>query len=84
MGDKIAETIGYYATLNDVTMGITRPEAVDRFMQVTGLNAADATRLLWDTYQPHTLWYPFAAIGFASAVGILLYSIWVRKTEAGI
>jgi hypothetical protein len=36
--------------------------------------------MLWNIYDPYKLWYQFALIGLASAVGMLLYSRWVRKS----
>jgi POT family proton-dependent oligopeptide transporter len=83
-GPKAAAAINYIAHSNGVVQGIARPDAMNRLQDALGVNATEATNLLWNTYQPHTLWYPFAAIGFASALGIFLYSIWVRKKEAGI
>lgn len=84
LGPKVAETIKYIAQSSGVVQGIARPDAMNRLQEALGVNATEATNLLWNTYQPHTLWYPFAAIGFASALGIFIYSIWVRKKEAGI
>jgi len=84
VSDQVAATMQSFAQNNGIIEGITRPEAMLRLREVLEVNAAEATRLLWNTYTPHTLWFPFAAIGFASAVGIFFYSIWVRKTEQGI
>jgi hypothetical protein len=53
------------------------------FLQsVTGMNAVDATNLLWTAYQPYTLWYQFAAVGIVSAIGIAVYSHFARRWEA--
>ena len=38
--------------------------------------------LLWAAYKPYELWYPFAAVGFASAVLMLVYAWWVKKYES--
>ena len=46
------------------------------------LDARQATELLWHTYHPYELWYPFAAIGIASAVGMWFYARWARQYEA--
>jgi hypothetical protein len=45
------------------------------------LDAVKATELLWTTYQPYKLWIPFVAVGLASAVGIWLYSRWIRGDQ---
>jgi len=80
-GDKANLAIDYLANNFDIT-GISRPEAMIKLMEVTGKTAQEATTMLWETYDPYTLWYQFAAVGLASAVGIFFYSIWVKKREA--
>jgi hypothetical protein len=66
----------------NITEAIPRTEAFQRLCTAVNMNASDATTLLWNTYKPYQLWYQFAAIGFAAAIGIFLYSRWVRKYEA--
>ena len=39
----------------------------------TGLNAVDATNLLWNYYQPYKVWLPFLLIGIISVAGLILY-----------
>ncbi len=53
-----------------------------KLMEVTGSSAQGVTNLLWTTYNPSTLWIPFASVGLASAVGMLFYAKWVKKFEA--
>ena len=84
VGDKIGASIKALAQGNGIIEGVARPEALARLQEVMGIDAVQATKLLWDTYTPHTLWYPFAAIGFGSAIGIFFYSMWVKKYEQGI
>lgn len=84
LGEKIGASLKFIAESNGMIQDIARPEAMERLQQVLSINAAEATNLLWNTYTPHTLWYPFAAIGFGSAVGIFFYSLWVKKHEKGI
>ncbi len=81
-GDKANLAIRYLAENHNVTEAITRPEAMIRLQEYLGINAVEATNLLWATYHPHKLWYPFAAVGFVSAIGIFCYSRWVKKYEA--
>ena len=80
MGDKANLAIRYLAEHAQVT-GVDRTVAFEKLQAVLNLNATDATSLLWNAYHPYTLWYQFAAVGFASAIGILIYSRWVRKYE---
>lgn len=79
-GDKANLAIDYLARNYDIT-DVTRPEAMDTLQRVANLSAEQATQLLWNTYDPYTLWYQFAAIGFASALGMWLYARWVRRYE---
>ena len=81
MGDKANLAIDYLAKNHDIT-GVTRPEAMNKLMEVTGQTAQEATSMLWSAYDPYKLWYQFAAIGLASAVAMLFYARWVRKHEA--
>ncbi|MCP4570077.1 MAG: peptide MFS transporter [FCB group bacterium] len=82
MGDKANLAIRYMTENLNVTEAITRPEAMTKLQEVMGINAADATLLLWNTYHPYELWYQFAGIGFASAIGIYFYAKWAKKYEA--
>jgi len=81
-GDKANLAIRYLAENHNVTEAITRPEAMIKLQEYLGINAVEATNLLWVAYHPHELWYPFAAVGIVSAIGIFFYSHWVKKYEA--
>jgi hypothetical protein len=80
MGDKANLALRYLSEKHGLA-GVERTEAVAKLQAVLGLDANRVTQLLWDTYHPYELWYPFAAIGLASAVGIFLYARWVRDQE---
>jgi len=80
MGDKANLALDFLARQFHIT-GVSRPEAMNKLMEVTGLNAIDATNMLWDAYHPYRLWYRFALIGLISAAGMLLYSFWIRRYE---
>ena len=54
-------------------LGVSRTEAVPTLMRTVGQDANAVTRLLWDTYRPYQVWYPFAAIGLASLVGVVVF-----------
>jgi len=81
MGDKANLAIDYIQTNFGLT-DIARPDAMNKLVELTGTNHTEVTKLLWDTYDPYTLWYQFAAIGIASAVAMLFYARWVKKFEA--
>ena len=82
MGDKANLALRYLAERKGIAAGVERTVAMERLQQVMGLDASHATRLLWDAYHPYQLWYPFAAVGLASAIGIFFYARWVRNVEA--
>ncbi len=78
MGDKANLALDYLADNLGMTV-ISRTNAMNRLMEATGLNAVDATNMLWAAYHPYKLWYQFAFIGLVSALGMLLYSRWVSR-----
>jgi dipeptide/tripeptide permease len=55
-------------------LGIKRADAVSTLTQVLGQDPVAVNQLLWDTYKPYQVWYPFAAIGAMSLVGMLVFS----------
>ena len=78
MGDKANLALDYLAANYNIT-GIDRTEAMTKLIEVTGMDAIEATNMLWETNDPFTLWFPFAAVGLASAVGMFFYSKWVKQ-----
>jgi len=81
LGDKANLAMKYLASKYQI-LDVARTEAFDKLVQVTGLTPQAATDLLWREYDPYKLWYQFAAIGIASAIGMFFYSRWIRKYEA--
>jgi len=81
LGEKANLAVDYLAN-NYAMPGVDRTEAMNKLMEVTGQSAQQVTDLLWDVYEPYKLWYRFAVIGLTAALGMLLYSRWVRKSEA--
>ena len=84
MGDKANLAIRYMHDHLNISGGVLRSDAFSKLMEATGKNAVDATNLLWNTYRPYELWYQFAAIGIASAIGIFIYSMAVKRSEGSI
>jgi MFS family permease len=81
-GDKANLALRYLADHHGIAEGVSRPEAMVKLQEVLGMSASETTNLLWTTYDPYRLWFPFASVGIASAIGIFFYSRWVRKHEA--
>ena len=64
----------------DAAAGVQRTEAFARLQQVTGMDAAQATTLLWNTYDPHLkVWLPFAAIGVAAIIALVFFARAARR-----
>jgi len=64
----------------DAVLGVERPQAFARLMQETGLDAHAATRMLWDTYDPHLyVWIPFACVGVVAAIGLWVFGRMARR-----
>jgi len=81
MGDKANLALDYLAKHYSIT-DAARTDAMVKLQEVTGMDAVEATKMLWHAYDPYKLWYQFAAVGMVSAIGMFFYSRWIRKYEA--
>jgi hypothetical protein len=81
MGDKANLALRYLGEHGIPTAGVERTAAMATLQNALHIDAVQATELLWTTYHPYTLWIPFVSIGLASAVGIWLYSRWIRGDQ---
>ncbi len=78
MGDGITWT-GGAGKLTDL-LGVPRTESFLKLQEVTGLNAVDATKLLWDTYHPqYYVWIPFAVIGIIAVIALVIFAKMAKK-----
>jgi MFS family permease len=58
----------------EAAMGIERRFAFEKLQEVTGLDAAEATTLLWDHFDPqYAVWLPFAAIGVFAIIALAIF-----------
>lgn len=69
---------GNVATLEKV-LEIKRPEAMARLQEMLNLDAVAATQLLWNTYHPHYVWIPFAAIGVLCAISLAIFAQMAKR-----
>ncbi len=70
---------GKVSSLDEVT-GVARTEAFATLQDVTGLDAVQATELLWNTYNPqYKVWIPFACIGVAAIIALVVFARMARK-----
>jgi MFS family permease len=60
-------------------LGVKRTEAMAKLQEVTGLDSVSATQMLWDTYQPHLIWIPFACIGVVAAIALYIFGQKAKK-----
>jgi len=82
VGEKAGLALRWLGEHGGVPAGVERTNALEAMQRVSGLDAGAATTMLWRTYHPYQVWYPFVAVGIASAIGIFLYARWVRNVEA--
>ncbi|MFO0838544.1 MAG: MFS transporter [Phycisphaerae bacterium] len=60
-------------------MGIPRTDAFGTLLRTLDLDATQATQLLWNTYNPHYVWIPFAAIGVVCAVALAIFGQMAKR-----
>ncbi|MBU0509410.1 MFS transporter [bacterium] len=61
-------------------LGVSRTEAMVKLQEATGLNAVEATNLLWNTYSPHLyVWIPFACVGVVAVVALVIFSRMAKR-----
>lgn len=60
-------------------LGIERTKAFSLLAEQLGQDPNQVNQLLWDTYHPYQVWFPFAAVGFASLVGMMIFSRMSRR-----
>lgn len=82
VGEKAGLALRWLEAHGGVPAGVDRTNAMEAMQRAANLDAGAATTLLWNTYHPYQLWYPFAAVGIVSAIGIWLYARWVRDKES--
>lgn len=64
--------IGDAAAL-EATTGVSRREAFDALQAKLGIGAEEASRLLWETYDPQWwVWMPFVVSGIIASLGLAL------------
>lgn len=78
LGDKANLALKYLNENFSIT-DIARTDAFDKLKEITGMNAVDATNMLWDAYDPYKLWFRFAAVGVVSAIAMVFYARWVKQ-----
>ena len=55
-------------------VGVERKQAFTTLISHLHSDGRSVNQVLWDTYQPYTIWYVFAAVGAVSLVGMVVYA----------
>ncbi|MFC2129846.1 MFS transporter [Bacteroidota bacterium] len=79
-GEKASLALRFLAEKYEMSNGVNLQNSMLKLQEVSGLNANEATQLLWDVYQPYVLWYPFIIIGVIAVAGLFFYSKKVLKS----
>jgi MFS family permease len=69
---------GEVASLTE-TLGVGRATAYETLREHLHLGGVETTNLLWQTYGPWKIWFVFAAIGLASAIGLGIFAKMARR-----
>ena len=85
-GDKVNLARKYLVeeagVVEDAAAALNKSEVLPFFEEQLGVNAWEARTLLWDTYEPYSMWVVFAFIGIGSMAGIAIYDRVVRAADA--
>ena len=58
----------------EAAVGVSRTEAFAKLQEVLGKEGPEATRILWETYDPqYYTWLPFAAVGVVAAIALAIF-----------
>jgi hypothetical protein len=76
-GDKVVLARRYLVENKGIDAGevaaISKAKLMPFFEQTVGVDAWGARQLLWDAYQPQSMWTTFTAIGLGAMVLVLIY-----------
>ena len=84
-GDKVVLARRYLVEQGGVAAekvaAVSRNDLLPFFEQTMGVDAWETRQLLWDTYQPNSMWVIFTWIGLGSMVAIMLYNAVVHAAD---
>jgi POT family proton-dependent oligopeptide transporter len=85
-GDKIVLARRYLVEergLDVAEVGaVDSAQVMDLFQRAVGVDAWEARQVLWDAYEPQSMWLVFTAIGLGSMLLLLGYDWLTRKADA--
>jgi predicted MFS family arabinose efflux permease len=74
LGEKSGFAMDYISQNFPDAAGVSHSNAMEKLIALENTDAAAATRMLWETYDPWTVWLPFLGLAAVSAAGIFIYS----------
>ena len=63
---------------SEMVANIGRTEVMPRLAQLLNIDTFEATRVLWDAYNPWNTWVIFGAIGAVATLAMLGYHFWLE------
>ena len=85
-GDKVVLARRYLVKEEGVpeeeVTALTKSDVLPFFEQTVGVDAWETRQLLWDTYEPYSMWLIFTLIGLGSMAAIMVYNRVIVAAEA--
>lgn len=81
LGEKAGLALRYLSEELHLEQLPDRTEALKVLMGKLNLDASQATKLLWDTYEPSQVWTPFFIAGLVAAACLLVFNIFAKRWE---
>ena len=66
----------------EVVSKVTKNDLLGFFERTVGVDAWETRQLLWDTYQPNSMWVIFMWIGLGAMAAIMVYNYFVTRADA--
>lgn len=63
----------------DAVTALGKDDVLPRIAEAAGTDLMGARALLWDLYDPQTIWFRFAAIGIVSMIGLIAFDQIARR-----
>ena len=84
-GDKVVLARRYLVEHADIASkqvaDMAKADVLPFFEKTLGVDPWQTRELLWNTYEPHSMWQVFTLIGIASLIGILIYNYITRRAD---
>lgn len=81
MGEKAALALRYMSEELHIRELPSRTDAFARLTELVNQSPAEATRMLWEKYDPSQVWTPFFYAGIASAIALMVFRHFAKRWE---